>query len=587
MGPTPVPAPGPRRGAVYDWFSEFALVSVTVVVAAGMSRLFTDSSFLRDVLALAVVSHVIAAAARRARLSTPSAALLWVVGLVVTATMLLYGQTAWFVLPTLDTFDAARDHLVDSWSVINASEAPVEPVPGLVLSAGAVLGLSAFLADTAAFRMRAAVTSVVPVSAVYGFTIAAGTGDGAVVHGALFSGTIGATMVALRLRNRRADAWIEPGPGRGALALARAGAAYGDEVRIGDFSFTYLDDTEAAVWAASKAMFASRGDPNNFLMTQSEYEQLLELAESGAPYAGIGIGLREDDTDLQGKLDSQRSAVWVQVARLAIRSLGQRSRRVIGTVARWLYGSYVWMVLVAVGLPCWVLLLLTPSRTGHRTGPALLRWISRITLRLGGLQPVVAGLEHLTAVRLSGQSRFLIVSNHASYLDILVLMAALPFDFSFVAKREAASWPFVGTFIRRCGYLTVDRENARGAVQDSRRIEERVLGGTPVHVFPEGPVSHASGLRPFPGGAFQLAADTGSPLLPVPLRGTRQVLRDGRLLPSPAPLGVVISPAIQPGGKGWPEMIRLRDAAYAEVLKHCGEGPLDLVLAGPPRAGAE
>ena len=215
MSPTPVPAPGPRRGAVYDWFSEFALVSVTVVVAAGMSRLFTDSSFLRDVLALAVVSHVIAAAARRARLSTPSAALLWVVGLVVTATMLLYGQTAWFVLPTLDTFDAARDHLVDSWSVINASEAPVEPVPGLVLSAGAVLGLSAFLADTGAFRMRAAVTSVVPVSAVYGFTIAAGTGDGAVVHGALFGGTIGATMVALRLRNRRADAWIEPGPGRG------------------------------------------------------------------------------------------------------------------------------------------------------------------------------------------------------------------------------------------------------------------------------------------------------------------------------------------------------------------------------------
>ena len=290
---------------------------------------------------------------------------------------------------------------------------------------------------------------------------------------------------------------------------------------------------------------------------------------------------------LQGKLHSPSSAVWVQVARLALRSLGQRSRRVIGTVARWLYGSYLWMVLAAVGLPCWVLLLLTPSRTGSRTGLALLRWISRITLRLGGLQPVVAGLENLPPVHLPGQSRFLIVSNHASYLDILVLMAALPFDFSFVAKREAASWPFVGTFIRRCGYLTVDRENAPEAVQDSRRIEERLLGGAPVHVFPEGTFTHASGLRPFQMGAFKLAADTGSPLLPVTLRGTRQVLRDGRLLPSPAPLGVVISPAIRPGGKGWPEMIRLRDAAYAEVLKHCGEGPLDLVLAGPPRAGAE
>ena len=163
---------------------------------------------------------------------------------------------------------------------------------------------------------------------------------------------------------------------------------------------------------------------------------------------------------LQGRLHSPTSAVWLQVARLALRSLGQRSRRAVGAVSRWLYGSYVWTVLVAVGLPCWVLLLLTPSRSGPRAGPALLRAISRITLRLAGLQPAVTGLEHLPAVGLSGHSRFLIVSNHASYLDILVLMAALPFDFSFVAKREAAAWPFVGAFIRRSGYLTVDRENA-------------------------------------------------------------------------------------------------------------------------------
>ena len=222
--PGPVP-PSPRGARPYDWFAEAALVSVTVVVASGMSRLFTDSSFLRDVLAMAVVSHVIAAAARRAGLSTPSAALLWGGGLVITATMLLYPETAWLVLPTLDTVAAARDHVVDSWSVINASPAPVVPVPGLVLCAGAALGVSAFLADTAAFRVRAAVSAVLPVSAVYGFTIAAGTGDGAVVHGALFSGTLGASMFALWLRNQRADAWIESRPGRGVLAMARAGGA--------------------------------------------------------------------------------------------------------------------------------------------------------------------------------------------------------------------------------------------------------------------------------------------------------------------------------------------------------------------------
>ena len=225
MSRTPGSVLPPLRAAVHDWFSEAALVAVTVVVASGMSRLFTDSSFLRDVLAMAVVSHVIAAAARRARLPTPLAALLWAGGLVITATMLLYAETAWLVLPTLDTVGAARDHMVDSWSVINASAAPVAPVPGLVLGAGAALGLSAFLADTAAFRRRAPVSAVLLVSVVYGFTIAAGTGDGAVVHGALFSGALGASLLTLWLRNRRADAWIEPRPGRGALAMARAGGA--------------------------------------------------------------------------------------------------------------------------------------------------------------------------------------------------------------------------------------------------------------------------------------------------------------------------------------------------------------------------
>ncbi len=219
------PTSGGARGAAYDWLAEAALVSVTVVVGAGMSRLFTDGPFLSDVLTLAVVAHVIAAAARRARLPVLAAGLVCGASLAVTATVLLYPSTAWLVLPTVDTVGAARDHLVDGWSVLNASSAPVAPAPGLVLSAAATLSAGAFLADTAAFRMRAAVNAVVPTSAVYGFTVAAGTGDGAVRHGALFSGAVGATMVALWLRNRRVDTWIEPRPGRGTVAMARAGSA--------------------------------------------------------------------------------------------------------------------------------------------------------------------------------------------------------------------------------------------------------------------------------------------------------------------------------------------------------------------------
>ena len=236
-------------GAAYDWLAEAALASVTVVAAVGMSRLFVDTSFLRDVLALALAAHVVAAAVRRAGLSAVSAALVSMGCFGITATVLRYGETAWFVLPTADTLAAARVHLVDSWRIVNASPAPVVPAPGLVLSAGAVLGLCAFLADAAAFRRRAAVSAVVPTSAVYGFTAAAGTGDGAVRHAALYCSAVGAAMVVLWLRKRRTDAWIEARRGLGVHAMARAaGAALLLAVVAGAVAGPSLPGAKAEPW---------------------------------------------------------------------------------------------------------------------------------------------------------------------------------------------------------------------------------------------------------------------------------------------------------------------------------------------------
>ncbi len=241
--------PGSGRGEGYDWLAETALIAVTVVVAAGMSRLFTDTSFLRDVLALALACHVVAAATRRVAMPAAGAALVGVASFAITATVLLYAETAWFVVPTPDTVSAAVDHLVDGWDVVNGSPAPVVPVPGLVLIAGTVLGLCAYLADAAAFRLRSAGWAVAPAAAVYGFTAAVGTGDAAVLYGTLACGAMGSTMVALWLRNRRADVWIEAGPGRGTMAMARvAGAALALAVAAGAVAGPALPGARAEPW---------------------------------------------------------------------------------------------------------------------------------------------------------------------------------------------------------------------------------------------------------------------------------------------------------------------------------------------------
>ena len=188
-------------------------------------------------------------AARRVGLPTIGAALLSVACFAITATVLLYTGTAWFVLPTADTVSLALDHLVDGWDVANASPAPVAPVPGLVLSAGAVLALCAFLADAAAFRLRSAGWAVAPTASIYGFTAAFGTGDAAILYGMLCCVAIGVTMVALWLRNRRTEAWIESMPGRGMKAMARtAGAALLLAVAAGAVAGPSLPGARAEPW---------------------------------------------------------------------------------------------------------------------------------------------------------------------------------------------------------------------------------------------------------------------------------------------------------------------------------------------------
>ena len=249
MAPAPVSGRGSGRGGGYEVMLEGALIAVTVVVAAGMSRLFTDTSFLRDVLALALASHVVAATTRRVGLRAVGAAAISVASVAITATVLLYTDTAWFIVPTPDTVSAALDHLVEAWDVVNGSPAPVVPVPGLVLTAGTALGLCALLADAAAFRLRSGGWAVAPAATIYGFTAAVGTGDSAVLYGALACGAIGLTMVALWLRSRRAEVWIEAGPGRGTMSVARvAGAALLVAVVAGAVAGPALPGARAEPW---------------------------------------------------------------------------------------------------------------------------------------------------------------------------------------------------------------------------------------------------------------------------------------------------------------------------------------------------
>lgn len=224
-----------------------------------------------------------------------------------------------------------------------------------------------------------------------------------------------------------------------------------------------------------------------------------------------------------------------------------------------------WIVTVlATSLPLlWAYLAI--RRPGRHADRAAKRW-SRFALAACGLRPHVAGVEHLQAVR-SG----VLVANHASYIDPVVLMATIPVDFHFVAKRALTGYPVIGAVIRKAEHVTIEKVGLSDRLAGADDVERRLRPGERLLIFPEGTFVRAPGLLPFRLGAFRAAVDTNLPIVPIAIAGTRRVLADGARLFCRAPITVTVAPPIQPRSHGWPEMVRLRDTAVDAIAAACGE----------------
>jgi 1-acyl-sn-glycerol-3-phosphate acyltransferase len=225
------------------------------------------------------------------------------------------------------------------------------------------------------------------------------------------------------------------------------------------------------------------------------------------------------------------------------------------------YGLYAWMLLLVLAVAAVAVLLLTASLARRR---AIVRTLAGVVLKFSGMRLRTRGLQRL-------QFPCVVVANHASYLDGVVLAAALPPNFSFVIKREMSSVPVAGTLLRRIGAEFVERQNHRRRGQDARRLIREAEHGKALVFFPEGTFSEEVGLLRFHIGAFAAASRADMAVFPVAIRGTRFCLPPDRLLPRPGPIDVHVLPA-QPHPADDP--VALRDAARAALLAELGEPDL-------------
>ena len=272
----------------------------------------------------------------------------------------------------------------------------------------------------------------------------------------------------------------------------------------------------------------------------------------------------------RGKLGETSRAVWRQAARLVLFATAARARRFRSRAFEMLNTGYALVVAFVLGLIVWVPLALLP-RVSWRW--RVVQWGAKTLWRAVRTPVLLRGAEHFPRDR-----RCIVVSNHASYLDAFVLSATLPVPISFVAKSELKRNPIVYHFLRRLDTEFIDRWDRKRRDEDTRRIMGRAREGRTLLFFAEGGMSRQPGLKAFKLGAFVAAVEAELPVVPVAIRGTRSmlrpdtyILRRGRVIVTARPVIDTRALRTEIRADAWAVARKLRDAARASILHHCGE----------------
>lgn len=142
-------------------------------------------------------------------------------------------------------------------------------------------------------------------------------------------------------------------------------------------------------------------------------------------------------------------------------------------------------------------------------------------------------VEVLHRERLPRSGSFVVAANHESFADVVVLLARLPLNVRFLAKRSIFRVPVLGWSIAAAGFIPVDRGERSGGGATLEAALGRLRDGRSLVIFPEETRTRTGELLPFKKGAALLALRAGLPLLPVGLAGTRRILPRESLVMSP------------------------------------------------------
>lgn len=205
------------------------------------------------------------------------------------------------------------------------------------------------------------------------------------------------------------------------------------------------------------------------------------------------------------------------------------------------YTIWGWSVFSTIALTASLLILVLP---GEDRCSRFARAASRLILRAGGAWPTVSGLDNLP------EEPCVVAANHASYADGILLCALLPPRFRLVIKREMRPVFLAGRMLSRIGAVFVERQQGSERIGDVRTMLKAARSGQSLAIFPEGTFRPEPGLMPFRAGAFAAAAAGNLPVVPVAIRGCRQLLPSRSWLFTPSRIVVRVLEPVRASGGG-------------------------------------
>jgi len=231
----------------------------------------------------------------------------------------------------------------------------------------------------------------------------------------------------------------------------------------------------------------------------------------------------------------------------------------------YLYGLYCWLVFLACIFFSILSAVLVPGLERRR------RWVaacSRTVFTLAGVHVSVRGYEKIPS------GHCIVVANHASIVDGVLLQGFLPPRFSFVIKGEMQRIPAVSFLLRRVGSKFVERFDASGSARDARYLLRAASAGESLTFFAEGTVNSEPGLNRFRAGAFAAAIKAAVPIVPLAISGSRHILVAHTRLPRHGHLRIDILNPVEPSHTAFANSKDLAELSRQRILEVLDEPDL-------------